>query len=429
MSQYVTVDSGQGEQDEASDVPVSARGGGGGLDAEIQGKLVDKYNKNQDIEFMVQCWVEGVTGEFFEKSTFGRSLRDGVLLCQLANAIKPGIIPTINCSDIPYKQMENISMFLRACRILGVAEHSLFETIDLYEVKDLNLVIQCLYQLGVAIQTTVPTFEGPHLGGKSYASLYHPSSPKSGSPFNSAVGNLQISSSPETNRPPSRSKTNYSSTVPTVLPPPVNSAPPEQQCRIIPPIATDLTSPPHSPTSAARSACASPATGARGHDGNTYGLDLELSLKREAAYDKEAERQVLSWVGAVLGDDLSDMTLSEALRDGRRLCRLVNAIRPDSVPKISESKIPYKEMENCSNFLRACRTLGVAEHSLFETVDLYEEKDLGLVLRALHALGTTVQSTVPTFTGPHLGRKSAASSGSPEKSGSPRRSRLHSGGR
>lgn len=43
---------------------------------------------------------------------------------------------------------------------------------------------------------------------------------------------------------------------------------------------------------------------------------------------------------------------------------------------------------------QACRALGVAEHSLFETVDLFEDKDLGLVVRCLFALGSAVQLTV-----------------------------------
>lgn len=46
-------------------------------------------------------------------------------------------------------QMENISNFLKACRAVGVAEHSLFETVDLYESKDLGLVVRCLVRVAV----------------------------------------------------------------------------------------------------------------------------------------------------------------------------------------------------------------------------------------------------------------------------------------
>ena len=60
--------------------------------------------------------------------------------------------------------MENISSFLRACRVLGVSEHDLFETVDLYEEKSMGLVVQCIFALGRCVQVTVPTYAGPALG-------------------------------------------------------------------------------------------------------------------------------------------------------------------------------------------------------------------------------------------------------------------------
>jgi hypothetical protein len=36
--------------------------------------------------------------------------------------------------------------------------------------------------------------------------------------------------------------------------------------------------------------------------------------------------------------------------------------------------MPFKQMENISCFLRSCRSLGVEEYEVFETVDLFEEK-------------------------------------------------------
>lgn len=61
-------------------------------------------------------------------------------------------------------------------------------------------------------------------------------------------------------------------------------------------------------------------------------------------------------------------------------------------------------MENISNFLKAARsTIGVPEHDLFETVDLFEAKDMALVVRGIHSLGSTVQDRIPSFAGPHLG--------------------------
>lgn len=112
--------------------PVSVRGAGFGLDAELARKRSEKYD--YAAERQVQQWIEAVTGTKFTQP-FAQNLKDGQLLCQLINKIKPGTIRKIETSAMPFKQMENISNFLRACRSLGVAEHDVFETVDLYEAK------------------------------------------------------------------------------------------------------------------------------------------------------------------------------------------------------------------------------------------------------------------------------------------------------
>jgi len=65
--------------------------------------------------------------------------------------------------------------------------------------------------------------------------------------------------------------------------------------------------------------------------------------------------------------------------------------------------MPFRERENISNFLKACRNLGVQEYALFSTDDLYDENNPLSVVRCLHALGGAIQRTVPEFPGPHLG--------------------------
>jgi transgelin len=107
--------------------------------------------------------------------------------------------------------------------------------------------------------------------------------------------------------------------------------------------------------------------------GGGYGLDAELARKQAANYDYNAETAAREWVESVVGESF-DSSFGPSLKDGKLLCKLVNAIAPGSVKKINDSKMPFKQMENVSNFLKACRSLGVAEHSLFETVDLFEEK-------------------------------------------------------
>mmetsp|Transcript_7826 Transcript_7826/g.11816 ORF Transcript_7826/g.11816 Transcript_7826/m.11816 type:complete len:301 (+) Transcript_7826:134-1036(+) len=142
----------------------NARGGGYGLDAELAAKQAAQYD--YEGEKITQKWIETLIGREFE-ADYATSLKDGTKLCEVINVIKPGRIK-INKMKMPFMQMENISNFLKNCRTLGVAEHSLFETVDLYEAKDVNLVIRCLFALGTAIQASVPDFKGPHLGAKPH---------------------------------------------------------------------------------------------------------------------------------------------------------------------------------------------------------------------------------------------------------------------
>ncbi|CAJ1389885.1 unnamed protein product [Effrenium voratum] len=110
-------------------------------------------------------WIEAIVGsQKDEDVTVGEWLKSGVVLCNLVNAIRPGLIRTVNQQTVPFKQMENITKFLNAARELGLPESSMFDTPDLYEEKNLDSVITCIYALGGAVQTMCPDFGGPKLG-------------------------------------------------------------------------------------------------------------------------------------------------------------------------------------------------------------------------------------------------------------------------
>jgi hypothetical protein len=51
--------------------------------------------------------------------------------------------------------------------------------------------------------------------------------------------------------------------------------------------------------------------------------------------------------------------------------------------------------------------MAVPEFDLFSTPDLYEGKGPFQVVKCIHALGRTVQATMPEYTGPKLGVKMA----------------------
>lgn len=134
----------------------------------------------------------------------------------------------------------------------------------------------------------------------------------------------------------------------------------------------------------------------------SYGLDVELKAKAAAKYDAAAEEEAAQWIQAITGVKVVGDFFG-ALCTGEVLCQLLNAIRPGTIQKVNDAGMPFKERENISHFLKACRMLGVQEYALFSTDDLYEKNDLQSVVRCIHALGGALRRSVPEFQGPQLG--------------------------
>jgi len=133
-----------------------------GLDADLKAKQEAKYDTG--LEQQVTSWIQSVTGDSKGDQTVQEWLKDGKVLCKLANCIRPGIIPKVNTMNAPFKQMENITYFMNAARTLGVPEGSLFGTPDLYEDKNMGTVISALYCFGGAVQASCPGYSGAKLG-------------------------------------------------------------------------------------------------------------------------------------------------------------------------------------------------------------------------------------------------------------------------
>ncbi|CEP17185.1 hypothetical protein [Parasitella parasitica] len=74
-------------------------------------------------------------------------LKDGVLLCNLVNTLKPGTIKHVGQRDLSFIKMDNITRFLQGARQLGLKSAQLFETIDLFEAKDMTAVIHTILAL------------------------------------------------------------------------------------------------------------------------------------------------------------------------------------------------------------------------------------------------------------------------------------------
>lgn len=129
-----------------------------------------------------QKWIEQVTGRSFGDKDFRTGLENGVLLCELLNAIKPGLIKKINRLPTPIAGLDNVSLFLRGCKELGLKESQLFDPGDLQDnsnrttvrLSDCNRklrnVLVTVYWLGKAANSCA-SHSGNHLDLKEFEGL------------------------------------------------------------------------------------------------------------------------------------------------------------------------------------------------------------------------------------------------------------------
>jgi len=132
------------------------------LEREVRAKLAGKRDPLQ--EQQAREWIESILGQKFPASAaYEDLLQDGIVLCKVMNKLKPGAIPKINESGGQFKLMENINNFQKAIQEYGVPKIDVFQTVDLWEKKDISNVTTCLFALG-RTSYTHPEWKGPWLG-------------------------------------------------------------------------------------------------------------------------------------------------------------------------------------------------------------------------------------------------------------------------
>lgn len=134
-----------------------------------------------------------------------------------------------------------------------------------------------------------------------------------------------------------------------------------------------------------------------------FGMDKELKAKEDAKRDVKKETEVLQFLSKLTGENLNGNLLTE-LKDGAVLCKAMNAVKPGSIKKINSSAMPFKQMENISNFLKACRTeLNMRENDLFTTPDLFDERSPYNVMNGI--INFSRAATKSGFKGPTIAPK------------------------
>nr|XP_046266656.1 transgelin-like [Scatophagus argus] len=129
--------------------------------------------------------------------------------------------------------------------------------------------------------------------------------------------------------------------------------------------------------------------------GPAYGLTREVQNKIDKKYDPELEERLVEWIIAQCGSGVGrpepgKTGIQNWLKDGCVLCELINSLYGSKKPikTIKHSDMAFKQMEQISMFLKAAENYGVIKTDIFQTVDLFESKDLAAVQRTLMALGS-----------------------------------------
>uniref|UniRef100_A0A673CT05 LIM domain 7a n=1 Tax=Sphaeramia orbicularis TaxID=375764 RepID=A0A673CT05_9TELE len=137
---------------------------------------------HEPITHVFYSFFQAVTKKKFGSSDFRSALENGVLLCDLINKIKPGIIKRVNRLPTPIAGLDNLNVFLRACGKLGLKEAQLFHPGDLQDLstrvtvkhqetnRRLKNVLITLYWLGRRAQCD-PFYDGPYLNFKAFEGL------------------------------------------------------------------------------------------------------------------------------------------------------------------------------------------------------------------------------------------------------------------
>ncbi|SCU82280.1 LAFA_0C10242g1_1 [Lachancea sp. 'fantastica'] len=151
--------------------------------------------------------------------------------------------------------------------------------------------------------------------------------------------------------------------------------------------------------------------------GDATSLDQDLYELRRSKFSDKAVQEISDWIFITVLKEKSNTRdaaqLLDTLKDGTVLCQLANTIiQGDSAYykplKYKASKMPFVQMEQISQFLSFARLYGVPEDELFQTVDLFEEKDPASVFQTLISLSRYANKRHPQefpVIGPQLATK------------------------
>ncbi|XGW21518.1 hypothetical protein V3C99_004463 [Haemonchus contortus] len=127
------------------------------------------------------------------------------------------------------------------------------------------------------------------------------------------------------------------------------------------------------------------------------GMAGKILDKQANKFNNEEAENLMEWMKGLIGEDFdtsgSRDNFREQLRDGQKLCKLVNAIQAGTVKKIMKPISNFNCLENLNQFTSACRNFGVKDEETFQSVDLFDGRDLFSVCVTLQSLARKVEKS------------------------------------
>eukprot|EP00123_Amoebidium_parasiticum_P011906 comp20980_c0_seq1/m.28101 comp20980_c0_seq1/g.28101 ORF comp20980_c0_seq1/g.28101 comp20980_c0_seq1/m.28101 type:complete len:844 (-) comp20980_c0_seq1:581-3112(-) len=134
-----------------------------GLDAELELKMQAK--RDPEFERKLLDWVGAVTNtKFPSDAEFGVALKNGIALCNLANALQPGIVKKIETKAHPLMERANIEEYRKACWKLDIPSSCVFAIGDLHDLKAVASVVANVHAMA-RLAATLSSFKGPLFEG------------------------------------------------------------------------------------------------------------------------------------------------------------------------------------------------------------------------------------------------------------------------
>ncbi|KAG2231040.1 hypothetical protein INT48_007551 [Thamnidium elegans] len=126
------------------------------------------------------------------------------------------------------------------------------------------------------------------------------------------------------------------------------------------------------------------------------GADLLFDKMKQEQY-RQDERAAIEYLNKTLDISLSlNNQLQHELSDGVLLCNLVNKLKPGTIKQVGQKDLSFIKMDNITRFLQGARQLGLNNAQLFETIDLFEAKDMTAVIHTILAISRLTDKQLST---------------------------------